>query len=466
MIISKNNTPKSIKINNLKYVSYITQKGVTMSFALTNVDVLTSAIENQVLLGQNVVVENGQITSISQDNIPDHIKHREDGSGKMIIPGFVNTHTHASMSMFRGLGEGRKDRLTKFFFPLEKKAVSKELVFLGALKGLSEMLIHGTTAFWDMYYFEDEVGRAAEVLGMRGVIGETIINFPAPDTEKPYGGLDIAHASAERWKDHPLISFAYAPHATYTVEPIIMKEIIKNAQQNHSQISMHVAEFEDEHQRIQKISDIKSNETIIQYLDRHNIIPNNGLFAHMIFVDSEDMKLLKPYNIRIAHCPIANAKAGKGIAPIKDFYEQGFTIGLATDGPLSGNRLSLRDVISYAYSMSKLKNLDPTALLPHEILHFATKGGYECLGISDGGELKVGSKADFSLINCNDIGMQPNYEPISNIVLSMSDRAIEGTWVNGKKVVEEGQILNSDWSNYQKEIRNLIKNLDPIISNL
>jgi len=437
-----------------------------MSFIIKNVNILSSALESTIIENASILVENGKIIKITKSEITEKEVEIIDGSGNLLIPGMANTHTHVSMSLFRGLGEGRRDRLTKFFFPLEKKCVSKELVFLAAMCGLTEMLSHGVTAFCDMYYFEDEVGKAAELLGMRGVIGQTIINFPAPDAKNIYGGLELAHKSAELWKNHELVKFAYAPHAPYTVEPHILKEINIHADKTDSLVTMHVAEFENEWERINAISDIKENESTVAYLERHGLIRNNSIYAHNIFVTESDIDILKSHNIHIAHCPIANVKGGKGIAPIYDMNKKGLTIGIATDGPLSGNRLSLRDVISYTYTMAKLRALDPTHLLPNEVLHFATKGGYDVLSIPKGGEIKEGYKADFSLIDLNDIGMTPSYDTISNLVLSISDRAFLATWVNGVKVIEDGTPINCDWGLYKKEIRKMIKELSKIIYEL
>ena len=438
-----------------------------MTFIIRNVNVLTSALEGTVVEGASMRVSDGLINLISQTEIaPSAGETVIDGHNNLLIPGMANTHTHASMSLFRGLGEGRRDRLTKFFFPLEKQCVSSELVFLAALYGLQEMLTHGVTAFCDMYYFEDEVGRAAEVLGMRGVIAQTIVNFPAPDSQKIYGGLELAHRSAEKWKHHQLINFAYAPHAPYTVEPYILKEINRHAAQTDSLVTMHVAEFEDEWSRINSISDIRENETVIAYLERHEVIKDHSIYAHNIFVTKQDIEILKSHHIHIAHCPIANAKSGKGIAPIYDMKQCNMTIGVGTDGPMSGNRLSLRDVISSTYTLAKLRSLDPTHLLPNEVLHFATKGGYDVLSIANGGQIKEGFKADFTLIDMENTGLMPNYDTVANIVLSISDRAFLATWVNGVKIAENGVPLNCDWSVYKKEIQQMISKLSKTVVTL
>ncbi|MGL4677203.1 MAG: amidohydrolase family protein [Brevinema sp.] len=438
-----------------------------MAFIIKNVSILVSALEGTIINGASIKVVDGIINKISQTEInPLEGEELIDGNNNLLIPGMVNAHTHASMSLFRGLGEGRRDRLTKFFFPLEKQCVSSEVVFLAGLYGLQEMLTHGITAFCDMYYFEDEVGKAAEVLGMRGVIGQTIVNFPAPDAPKSYGGLELAHCSAEKWKNHQLIKFAYAPHAPYTVEPHILKEVNNSADQNNALVTMHVAEFEDEWARINAISDIRENETVIAYLERHGVIRDHSIYAHNIFVTKKDIEILQAHHIHIAHCPIANAKGGKGIAPIYDMKQHNMTIGLATDGPLSGNRLSLRDVVSYTYVLAKLRGLDPTHLLSNEVFHFATKGGYDALSIVHGGEIKEGYKADFTLLDMTNTGLVPNYDTISNLVLSVSDRAFLATWVNGVKVAENGIPINCDWGIYQKEIQKMIHQLSKIVVTL
>lgn len=439
-----------------------------MSFIITNLNIILDISKNHIQNNSYLIVNNKKIEKIGQGTIPQKYQsyHTIDGNNNYLMPGMVNTHTHASMSLFRGLGEGRKDRLTKFMFPLEKATVSKELVFLAGIYGLAEMITHGITAFCDMYYFEDEVGKAAELLGLRGVIGETIVNFKAPDTDNAYGGLELAHQSAEYWKDHALIDFAYAPHAPYTVEPHILKEIIQSAHHNNSLITMHVAEFEDEWERIHAIADIHQGESVVEYLQRHEVLVPHSIFAHTIHLSKTDIDILHQYQIHIAHCPTANAKSGKGIAPIEQMKKLGMVIGLATDGPMSGNRLSLRDVLNYTYSMAKLRSHDPTSLSPYDILSFATEGGYQTLGITDGGVIKEGAKADFVLIDKEDIGMYPDYEPITNIVLSLSDRAYLGTWVDGIKIAEQGIPINCDWELYKKEINKLTKSLTEFIKTL
>jgi len=439
-----------------------------MDFIINNITLILDISKNHLQENSFIIIKDSLITKIGQGTIPKeyHSYTLIDGHNNYLMPGMVNTHTHASMSLFRGLGEGHKDRLTKFMFPLEKATVSKELVFLAGLYGLAEMITHGVTAFCDMYYFEDEVGKAAELLGIRGIIGETIINFQAPDTTKAYGGLELAHQSAEYWKDNQLISFAYAPHAPYTVEPQIIKEIIHATKKTNSLFTMHVAEFENEWDRVHAIADIKDNESIIEYLDRHELLHPHSIFAHCINVSSNDIDILHQNNIHIAHCPIANAKSGKGIAPIEQMKNKDMIIGLATDGPMSGNRLSLRDVLSYSYSMAKLRSHNSASLSPYDILYLATEGGYKTLGISDGGKLKEGYKADFVLIDKDDIGMNPNYEPITNIIFSISDRAYLSTWVNGIKIAENGIPTNCDWELYKKEINKLTNSLNSFIKTL
>ncbi|MEI6876688.1 MAG: amidohydrolase family protein, partial [Spirochaetota bacterium] len=288
-----------------------------------------------------VAVRDGAIVAVgpASEAFRWEASRRLGGLSRLVMPGFVNTHTHVAMAAFRGAGEDVDDRLVRFLFPLEKRLVGRELVYEASLFCLAEMARSGTTTFADMYYFEDEVARAAKLAGLRGLLGETIVDFPAPDAASPYGGLDYGRRFISDWKGDKLITPCFAPHAPYTVDAEHLAVIREESDAQDLPFMMHVAEGIPEAGRF-----AASHGSVVKYLESIGVLGKRLVAAHMIHVDEEDVAILARRDVSIAHCPASNAKSGRPIAPAWRYREAGLRLGLATDGPISGNGMDMQGI--------------------------------------------------------------------------------------------------------------------------
>ncbi|RQW02505.1 amidohydrolase, partial [candidate division KSB1 bacterium] len=273
-----------------------------------------------------------------------------DVDGDIVMPGLVNAHTHVPMAVFRSLADDVPDRLQKYIFPLEKQFVSSEMVSIGAMLGTLEMLKSGITTYADMYYFEDQVAKAVEKIGLRAVLGETIVTFPAPDAQNAEESIAYTERFIRQYRTHDLIIPAFAPHAPYTTTPEILQKIHQLSQEYNVPVLMHVAEMDKE---IELCRDAYQ-ATPIGYLHKIGVLDHHFVAAHTIFTDSNDMHILKATDAGVAHNMSANVKSARGVAPALDMFDQGIRIGLGTDGPMSRNSLSILDELELVAKIHKL----------------------------------------------------------------------------------------------------------------
>ena len=231
-----------------------------------------------------------------------------DADGRLLMPGFVNAHTHIAMAAFRGAGEDMRDRLARYIFPLEKRLVTRELVRAASRYCLVEMAASGTTAFADMYYFEDEVARSAREAGLRCVLGETVVDFPAPDAPEPYGGIGYGVRFMEEWQGDRLVTPCLAPHAPYTVSAEKLREIRSISEARGLPTLMHIAETAPENARF-----AASHGSTIRYLASEGLLHPGLVGAHMVYLDDEDIRIVAESGMSVAHCPASNAKSGRPV---------------------------------------------------------------------------------------------------------------------------------------------------------
>jgi cytosine/adenosine deaminase-related metal-dependent hydrolase len=412
---------------------------------------MTILIENALVVamdGPGTVLENGwvriegsSIAALGPMPAPrGGFDRRVDARGGILMPGFVNVHTHVSMAPFRGLGEDRPDRLRRFLFPLEKRFVTGELVYDGARFGLIEMAKSGTTCFADMYYFEAEVARAADEAGLRAVLGETIVDFPAPDAAEPYGGLEYARRFASDWSGHPRVSPSFAPHAPYTVDAEHLRTASDEADRRGLVLQMHVAEAADENARF-----TASHGSTLRYLDSIGVLTPRLLAAHLVYVDEADIALLAERDAAAAHCPQSNAKAGRPIAPAQRMAAAGVRLGLATDGPLSGNGMDMQSVVSWYPKMQKVRELKRDLTTAKEAAYAATIGGARALGMGDLiGSIEPGKRADLALFDVDSFGIQPIHDAYSTIVYALKASDARSVLADGAFVVDERRMVGID----------------------
>jgi 5-methylthioadenosine/S-adenosylhomocysteine deaminase len=376
---------------------------------------------------------------------------RAGGPGTLVLPGFVNAHTHVPMAAFRGACEDMEDRLTRFLFPMEQRLVKADLVRQASRFCLAEMAKSGTTTFADMYYFEDEVARAAQEVGLRCLLGETVVDFASPDSSQPYGGIGYAARFIEEWKGNSLIQPCFAPHAPYTVDEARLREIWAEAKRLGVPVMMHVAEAARENERFRA-----SHGSVLRYLDSIGCLDERLIAAHMIYVDEEDIALLKKRDVAIAHCPASNAKSGRPIAPAYKFQEAGLRLGLATDGPVSGNGMDMMGVLSLYPKLQKVLSGRREMISSREALRAATLGGAEALGLGDKtGSLEVGKRADLVLVDTDDFSVQPVYDWYATAVYALKPHNVKSVIVDGRFVVEGGRMAGIDEAETKAEMRDI-----------
>jgi 5-methylthioadenosine/S-adenosylhomocysteine deaminase len=375
-------------------------------------------------------------------------RERFDAAGKIVMPGLVNTHTHAAMTLLRGIADDLPlDRwLTENIFPAEGKNVSPEFVYDGTLLAALEMIEGGTTSFADMYYFMSDAARAVDKAGLRAVLGETFIDFPVPDHKDLPETLAFMEAFAKRWKGHPRIVPAPAPHAIYTTGRETLSAARDFAHREKLPILIHVAESPKE----LTLAREKWGKTPVAYLASIGFFdpPPGGsrlpiVGAHAIWMDAADRALIKQYGVALSHNPESNMKLASGIADVAAWEKDGLLWGLGTDGPAgSNNDLSMFEAMDFAGKLAKVSSNDPTVLPARELVAAATREGARALGFGDkAGSLEPGKRADVIALDARTAHEQPFEDVYSTLVYSAKTADVTDVWVDGKRLLANRRCL-------------------------
>jgi 5-methylthioadenosine/S-adenosylhomocysteine deaminase len=368
-------------------------------------------------------------------------KSRIDSPASILIPGLINTHTHAPMSLLRGIADDMRlqDWLEKFIFPAEARNVNPEFVRWGTRLACAEMLLSGTTTYTDMYYFEEVIAEATKECGMRGVLGQTIIDFPAPDAKTPAEGLKRAEAFLQRFRRDDLIVPAVAPHAVYTNSDETLRAARMLANKYDVPFVIHLSETKRENDEL--IAKRKMSPT--KLLDSLGALEGRTVAAHGVWIDDQDMSILKQRGVGISHCPSSNTKLASGIAPVLKYLASGIALGLGTDGPAgSNNDLNMFEEMDLAAKLQKVHAMDPLALPAEQALAMATIGGARVLGMErEIGSLESGKRADIVMIRANAPHAVPMYNVYSQLVYALKGADVQTVIVNGRVVVKERRIL-------------------------
>ncbi len=368
-------------------------------------------------------------------------KQRLDRPDAILAPGLVNTHTHAAMSLFRGIANdlNLQDWLEKYIFPAEAKNVSPDFVRWGTRLGCLEMLLGGTTTFTDMYYFEDVVAEAAKEAGMRGVLGETIIRFPVADNKTPADALRFTERYLTRFAGDPLIVPAVAPHALYTNSDETLKAARSLANRFRAPLLIHVSETKKEND--DALAARRMTPTAV--LDSLGVLSGRTVAAHCVWVNDADMAILKRRGVGVAHCPSSNMMLASGVAPVVRMLALDLAVGLGPDGPAgSNNDFNLFEEMDLAAKLQKVTALDPRALSAPAALEMATIRGARALGMEkEIGSLEPGKRADAIMVRLDRPNAVPVYDPVSQMVYALKAADVRDVMVNGKPVVRDGRIL-------------------------
>jgi 5-methylthioadenosine/S-adenosylhomocysteine deaminase len=371
-------------------------------------------------------------------------KQRLDRPEAILAPGLVNTHTHAAMSLFRGIADDLKlqDWLEKFIFPAEAKNVTPDFVRWGTRLGCMEMLLSGTTTFTDMYYFEDVVAEAAKEAGMRGVLGETVIGFPVADNKTPAEALVFTEKFLKRFQNDPLVTPAVAPHALYTNSDETLKAARALANKYGVPLVIHLSETKKEND--DELA--KRHTTPTKTLDDLGIWSGKSVAAHAVWVDEADLAILKSRGVGVAHCPSSNMKLASGVAPVTRMLALDIAIGLGPDGPAgSNNDFNLFEEMDLAAKLQKVTTMNPQALPAMQALEMATIRGARVLGMEKQiGSIEAGKLADLIAVRIDSAHAQPIYDAVSQMVYALKGSDVRDVMVNGKTVVRDGKILTLD----------------------
>ncbi|MBU1052702.1 MAG: amidohydrolase [Proteobacteria bacterium] len=411
---------------------------------------------------ENTIIENGAV-AVNKDIITATGKTGElssykaakviDAKGGIIMPGLINAHTHASMSIFRGLADDLPlmDWLNNHIFPAESK-LTQQRVYDGALLACAEMIQSGITCFCDMYLFEDHVAMAASDAGLRALVGEVLYDFPSPNYGPIEKGFLYTKMLIEKYRDDPLIKIAVEPHSTYLCAPELLKNAALLAKKNDLLLVIHVAETESEILQIKA----KYGLTPVGFLEDIGVLSSNLLACHCVHLTDNDISLLKKYDAKIAHNPESNMKLASGIAPVPKLLEQGICVGIGTDGCASNNNLDIFHEMNMAAKLGKVSTLDPTAMNAESVLKMATIDGARALGISDiTGSIEVGKKADVIIIETKKPHLTPMYNPVSVLVHAVRASDVKTSIINGKVVMENGKLLTLDIKKAAEKVRNI-----------
>jgi 5-methylthioadenosine/S-adenosylhomocysteine deaminase len=412
--------------------------------------VVTMDGSHRILENGIVVVQGDSIfavepsTSAAIDKYLHTAKALIDAKGKLVLPGFINGHTHAPMTLLRGLKDDvtLEEWLTKSIFPAEAKNVTEEFVRWGTRLAAAEQIRGGVTTFADMYYFEDAIAEETKAAGMRGVLGETILDFPAPDNKNNADMLEYTEKFLKRWQGDPLIHAAVAPHSMYTCSQETLQDSAALARKYNAPILIHVAETKKELNDSRE----RNGTTPVQYLDKLGILGPEVLAAHCVWVDETDRKILAQRQVGCVHNPSSNMMLASGVAPVIEERAAGIAAGLGTDGPAgSNNDLNLMEEMDLAAKLQKITKMDPRALGAKAVVEMATIEGARALHMEkEIGSLEAGKKADVVLIGLDAPNAVPMYDVYAQLAYALKASDVETVIIGGRVVMRDKKLLTVD----------------------
>ena len=399
---------------------------------------------------RNSVFESGQLCIkgdiIAKVGAPDdgffEARKLIDARGGLILPGLMNGHTHAAMSLFRGLADDLPlmEWLNNYIFPAEGR-MDADFVYTGTLLACAEMIMSGTTTFCDMYLFEDQVAQAAFLSGMRCIVGEVLYDFTSPSYGAIEKGFEYTESLILKWRDNPLVSIAVEPHSLFTCSPDLLTRANEMALQYNVPLIIHVAET------LSEIAEVKKSygKTPIEHLDSLGLLGPHLIADHAVHLNEEGIGLIAEHDVKVIHNPESNMKLASGIAPIPDLQSRGVIVGIGTDGCASNNNLDLFTEMDMAAKLHKVKVMDPTVMDAVTVLRMATIEGARALGLADiAGSLEEGKRADVIIIDTNKPHLTPMYNPFSHLVYAARGNDVSHSIINGRLVMEDRKLLTLD----------------------
>jgi 5-methylthioadenosine/S-adenosylhomocysteine deaminase len=360
-----------------------------------------------------------------------------------LMPGLVNLHTHAAMSLMRGIADDLPlmEWLNNHIWPAETRHVDSGFVFDGTRLACAEMLRGGITCFNDMYFYPEAAARAAVASGMRASIGMIAIDFPTAYASDADDYLAKGLALRDEYSRHPLLSFCFAPHAPYTVSDRVFNKILTYAEQLDLPIHIHLHETSDEISNSVKIHGVRP----IERLHKLGLLGPNFIAVHMVYLDNGEIELLAQQGCTVAHCPSSNLKLGNGLAPIISLLNAGVNVGIGTDGAASNNRLDMFEEMRFTALLAKGQSGGANMLPAWQALQMATLNGARALGLGAlTGSLVAGKAADIIALDFSSLELSPCYDPVSHLVYAAGREHVSHVWVNGKILLNCGELTMLD----------------------
>ena len=391
-----------------------------------------------------------------------------DCGGKILMPGLINAHTHVPMTLVRGLADDlRLDVwLMGYMLPVERQFVSPEFVRLGTLIACAESIRSGVTTFNDMYFYEDDIAQATADAGMRAVCGESVMKYPAPDAASYDDSLAYAREFIKKWKGHPLIVPAIAPHAPYSTNPEIIRACVDLATEFDVPLHIHISETAFEVENMRK----EQGMPVVPYVKKLGLFEAKVIAAHCVHIDTGEIRTLQHYKAGVSHNPSSNLKLASGFAPVQKMLEDGLNVGIGTDGPASNNDLDMFEEVRLASFVAKAASNDPTVLPAATALTMATRLGAQALHIGHlTGSLEVGKRADMILVDTNPLHNTPRFKrdpqnAYAQLVYASKSTDVTDVMVNGKWLMRDHQLLTLNEKELIAQARELAVKIDAFLT--
>ncbi|MDY0187381.1 MAG: amidohydrolase [Syntrophus sp. (in: bacteria)] len=377
-----------------------------------------------------------------------------DGTNTLIMPGLINSHTHAAMTCFRGIADDMHlmDWLTNYIFPAESRNVDEELAWWGSLLACAEMIKSGTTTFCDMYIFEEETAKAARTAGMRCLLGEVLFDFPSPNAKTPSEGLAYTRKLLERWSGDPLIRVAVEPHSLYTCSRPLLLQARDLAEEFQVPLSLHLLENLSEKKQLQK----QLGQEAVSYLEELGCLNERLIAFHCVYLEEKEIRIFRDSGCKVVYNPESNMKLASGFAPVARMIQEGVCVGLGTDGCASNNSLDMFQEMDTAAKLEKVRHLDPTLMPAETVVAMATRQGAHVLGMGDiTGCLEAGKKADLILIDLNRPHLTPMYNPYSHLVYAVNGSDVKSVFIAGNMVMKDRILLSLNEEEIMRQVHRI-----------
>jgi 5-methylthioadenosine/S-adenosylhomocysteine deaminase len=373
---------------------------------------------------------------------------------RLVMPGLINGHTHAPMTIFRGLADDLElmDWLNNYIFPAEARFVNEEFSYLGTVLACAEMIKSGTTSFCDMYIFEDEIARAAKEAGMRCLLGEVLFDFPSPNAKTPEEGLAYTKRMLDKWAGDPLVRIVVEPHSLYTCSDGLIREAKALADQYGVPLATHYLETKSEREQLRQM--YSKNST--RFLQEMGVLDERFICFHGVWLNDEDIRIFADCGAKVVHNPESNMKLASGVAPVPDLIAAGVGVGLGTDGCASNNNLDMFQEMDSAAKLHKVHRADPTVMDAKTVLKMATCGGANTLGMGGSvGCLAPGMKADIVIVDLRKPHLTPLYNVYSHLVYAANGADVETVLINGRVVMRDRQLLTINEEKVMESVRSI-----------